>query len=70
MVMWIYLTVYVCVDVDECSLENVSLCGDNTVCSNEVGGFSCSPGSSGSESTSGNDENVNSQCAVYVYTRS
>ena len=31
-----------CADVDECSLEDVSLCDGNAVCSNEVGGFSCS----------------------------
>ena len=29
-------------DVDECSLENVTLCDENAVCSNEEGGFDCS----------------------------
>ena len=33
---------YYCSDVDECSLGIMTLCDENAVCSNEVGGFDCS----------------------------
>ena len=47
---------YIYVDVDECSLENITVCDQNAVCSNEVGGFDCScdTGFSGSGLTCGN----------------
>ena len=51
-----YVYVYLYVDVDECSLENITVCDQNAVCSNEVGGFDCScdTGFSGSGLTCGN----------------
>ena len=43
-------------DVDECDLQNVSVCDENAECTNAVGGFncSCSTGYSGDGLTCGN----------------